>query len=75
MKSSFPFFLGLAFVCAALGFRLLSGTPAIIFQILFVPLFLLAALGLIGRRKIQKPVPSSFGASFPAENPPGRPNP
>jgi hypothetical protein len=69
MKPSFAFFLGLAFVSAALGFWLLSGTPAIICQILSAPLAIIAALGFLSRRKLRKSLQSSFAASFPAETP------
>jgi uncharacterized membrane protein YfcA len=79
---SFSLFLALAVISAAFGFRLLSGIPAIVFQIISGLLFIMAGLALFRRRRIQKPVQSSFASSFRSDvpaptpsTPPARSNP
>jgi hypothetical protein len=60
----------LAVICAVLGFIVLAGALAMIFQILFVGLFFTASLFVIRAVRVKKPVRSSFAASFRSELPP-----
>lgn len=64
MKSAFVLFLVLCIISGALGFCLPSGGASTFLQVLSAALLILAAICFLGRRKIQKPVQSSFAQSF-----------
>ena len=57
-------FLAIAFTAATLGFAVLSGTAAVIMQVIFVVCFLGFGFALARDKKVQKPVKSSFASSF-----------
>ena len=70
MKYSLLCLTAFVFVLAALcGFLFLKGTAAIIFQILLAGVIMLTAGVLVRARRVKKPVPSSFAASFQSDLP------
>jgi len=67
MRHCFWFFLPLSVIAAVLGFGILSGTAAVIFEMLFVGLFVVSMFALIRGKKIRRSSRGSFASSFQSE--------